>query len=151
MTMKLLSADNTKLCDRIKELEAENSDLHLQKTELLNGNKALVEKLNVLTIENSKTKEVALEVQKVLTTAMKEANFSTFNKDKEIERLVKENERLKAENTTYKELLSLEVVHLRSLRSRDLTSKDTGTSSPHNNNNPLVSGTLLLVSLKMEL
>ena len=135
ITMQLLSVDNTKLCDRIRELETENSNLHLQKVELQNENKTLDEKLNTLKIDNSKTKEVALEVQKVLTAAIKEANFTTFNKDKEIENLVKENERLKAENMTYKELLSPEIAQQRSQRSREITAK--AVTSGDNSNNSL--------------
>ena len=61
---------------------------------------------------------------------MKDANFHTFNKDKEIEKLVKENERLKAENATYKELLSPEIVHQRSLKSREIAT--TAKASSYN-------------------
>ena len=123
MRMTLLSVDNTKLNDRVNELEEVNAALVSEKNDFFKEKESLRKQLEALKIENSKTKEVALEVQKVLTGAMKEANFHSFNKDKEIEKLVKENERLKTENETYKELLSPEIAHQRALRSREIASK----------------------------
>ena len=114
----------------MKELEKENAVLITEKAEILQETETLRKQLEALKVENSKTREVALEVQKVLTEAMKDANFHTFNKDKEIEKLVKENERLKAENSTYKELLSPAIVQQRALESREIATK---TQARNNN------------------
>ena len=130
MTMTLLSVDNSTLSSRIKELEEMNLFLTKEKTELQKEKESLHSNLNALRINNDKAQEVALEVQKVLTEAVRDANFHTFNKDRELEKLVKENERLKVENATYKELLSPEIVQQRAYRCQEIASK----ASDINNN-----------------
>ena len=133
--MKLLRVDNIKLNDRIQELEKENETLLSKETDIRAENKSLSDDLKLLKIENNKIKEVALEVQRVLTTAIKDANLHTLEKDQEIERLIKTCERLKAENVSYKELLSPEMTHQRSLQCRE-QSRSTASDSYKGDNGP---------------
>ena len=111
--VKLLTADNKEFSSKIQELQEEinisqlrESKLNFEKTELLDKYHTTVKELNSLKFELEKTKDVAQGVQTVMTKAIREANMLSLEKDKEIERLEKENEKWKAENRTYKELLS---------------------------------------------
>ena len=99
-----LCSTNNELRERIKNLEEQNRILSLSKTKNLERCTAAEKKVEVMTIENLKAQEIALEIQKIMTTTVKEANLEVFRKDTEIDKLLKQNERLKAENMTYREL-----------------------------------------------
>ena len=120
--IKLLSEDNYRFTVRIQELQEEiskhqkqESQLTAEKTDLLAKYHATVKELESLRVEHEKAKEVAQGVQTVITKAIREANMLSFEKDKEIERLEKDNEKWKAENRTYKELLSPDASYQRAI------------------------------------
>ena len=122
MRMKLIAVDNTNLNSKVEELQKEISLLREQEVSYRNEKIQAVKQyadtqreFTALQLENEKAKEVALEVQKIMTAAIRDANLLSFEKDREIERLGKENEKLKAENRTYKELLSPDASHHRSI------------------------------------
>ena len=121
MKMKLLISDNNKQYLQIQELEKQIDVFQRQERSLADEKERATEthqdtikRCNLLVLENEKAKEVALEVQNVMVNAIREANLLSFKKDIEIQRLEKENEKWKAENATYKELLSPEATAQRS-------------------------------------
>ena len=145
LKMKLLIADNnqfrTKLGDLqhiIITLQNQESDLVDTNADLRNKYKATVKELDELRFENEKAKEVAQEVQNVMTKAIKEANLSSLEKDKEIERLEKENQKWKAENCTYKELLSPHAMRQRAISSDILSANETGPTISQRRSEPLI-------------
>ena len=87
--------------DEAKQLKEDNIKL----TKLV---EELIHKQEILQLEYEKAQEVALGAQKIMKDAIKETNLENAKKDLEIQRLEKENERLSAENKTYKELQSKE-------------------------------------------
>ena len=99
-----LRVKNTKLEGYVETLEKETTILSGEKEKLAEQYNNSQTQLELMAMDKSKTQEIALEIQKALTATMKEANKNSYNKDTEIQRLVKDNERLKAENNTYKKL-----------------------------------------------
>ena len=119
MRVQLLSVDNERLAALIDELDEQKKTLSVCYNQVKDENLKITRELEGLSIENSKAKDVAIEMQNVMSKSIKEANYQVFEKDKEVEKLQKLNEKLSAENRSYKELLSPEATNERTRNFRD--------------------------------